>query len=58
MALATPPVWYEPDYWNASHEFDSFDASGPYADKPKATVTAELHETLGASRLSRGGRRS
>lgn len=29
VTLATPPVWYEPHYWN-THEFDSFDTSGPY----------------------------
>jgi hypothetical protein len=46
VTLATPPVWYEPDYWN-THEFDSFDGSGSYADKPKVTVAGELHETLG-----------
>jgi hypothetical protein len=45
VTLATPPVWYEPDYWN-THEFDSFDSSGPYADKPKITVSAKHQETL------------
>lgn len=45
VTLATPPVWYEPDFWN-THEFDSFDSAGPYANKPKVTVTTRYGETL------------
>ena len=45
VTLATPPVWYEPDYWN-THEFDSFDPAGPYANKPKISVTTRYVETL------------
>lgn len=45
VTLATPPVWYEPDYWS-THAFDSFDPTGPYAVKPKFTVEARYDETL------------
>lgn len=46
VTLATPPVWYEPDYWN-THEFDTFDPVAPYASKPQVTLTSRYDETLG-----------
>ncbi len=46
VTLGSSLGFYEPEFWN-THRYDSVDANGPYADKPKVVLSASYDHTLG-----------